>query len=135
MSASYSDFAAFSFSEAFMQSIEQGLSPANRGEMDKCIALFDQAPCLYLRGTTNAEALRSMDYVIQHMSFIARNEPDASFAKQATALLQALAIKGYPLAQREFARYLEKQEPDKSNHARVYYSLLVNNRFAPEYAL
>ena len=133
MSVSFSDFSAFSFSEPFMRAIEVGLSPSNMGEMNKCIALFDQAPCLYLNGTTNSEALRSMDYVIQHMSFIARNEPNATFAKQATALLQSLAIKGYPLAQREFARYLEKQEPNKSNHARLYYSLLVNNRFAPEY--
>ena len=92
MSVSFSDLNAFSFSEAFMRAIEKGLSPSNRAEMDKCIALFDQAPCLYLKGTTNAEALRSTDYVVQHMSFIARNETDPYFAKQAAALLEALVV-------------------------------------------
>ena len=140
MSASFSDLSSFSFSDSFVHAVEAArglgttLMPEHALEMDKCIALFDQAPILYtLSRSFTTDDLESVNGVVDKMATLARTAKDSKFSQRAAALLQALAMKGYPLAQWEYARYLEKQEPHRSNHARLYYSLLMYNECAPKY--
>ena len=137
MSISFAQLADFSFSTAFVFAVSNGqcaeLTPDHLDELKKCVALFDQAPVLYTSTKeVTPEQVSSADAVIETMSRIARTSSDKNFSQTAAALLQALALKGYPLAQWEYARYLEKQEPHKTNHSRIYYSLLKLNKFAPK---
>jgi len=94
----------------------------------------DELPILYLskqKGGVPEDANHLLRDIAESLKLSQTAEERMAFF----ALLQKAAMAGYPLAQLECAKHIAQIAPDKSNLARVFYTMLRNNPRTPAYMI